>query len=235
MSAKDLDAIRKQTEQNSIQMQRMQQQLNAQNARRQPEGEFYRAPAPQPKPQPQYNEVEPEEELINTIAQHATTEATRRVMENMNAINGAGEQVKKRMQRLVEKYPALQDENSKFVQTARDEYKRIAEENPGLDEATRYELSVESTASLLGARPVNQQFDPFKMGEDFTLPPANNPARGSGRSGKSRLTPNIIANAKIMGINVDPNTKEGQANLKELDEYSARFNADVDESQYKYR
>ena len=235
MSAKDLDRLQRQTEQNSIQLQ----QLNANNARRpQGEGEFYRAPAPQAQPQPrqpQYNEVEPEEELIQNIALHAANEATRRVQENMNAINGAGEQVKKRMQRLVEKYPALQDENSQFVQTARDEYKRIAEENPGLDEATRYELSVESTASLLGARPVNKQFDPFTLGEDFTLPPANNPARGSGRSGKTRLTPNIIANAKIMGINVDPKTKDGQANLKELDEYSARFNADVDETQYKYR
>jgi hypothetical protein len=38
-----------------------------------------------------------------------------------------------------------------------------------------------------------------------------------------------------MGINVDPKTKEGQANLAELSEYSHRFNADQDESQFRYK
>jgi hypothetical protein len=220
-----------------VKIQQQQNELNRLNALKQPPKQdgFYQAPAPKPAPEEtqQYNQVDPDQELIENIATYAANVATQKVQANMQAFTGASEQVKGRMQRLIEKYPALQDENSKFVITARDEYQRIAQENPGLDEATRYELSVETTASKLGARPVNIPFDP---NQDFVMPSSSNPARSERRSGgKSRLTANIIANAKIMGINVDPTTKDGQQNLKELDEYSARFNADVDESQYKYR
>ncbi len=238
MSAKELEQLRLQQERNSVKIQQQERELQRLQAQRQPAPQndgFYRAPAaPAPKPETQqYNQVDPDQELIENIATFAANVATQKVQENMQAFQGAGEQVKQRMQRLVEKYPALQDENSKLVVKARDEYQRIAQENPGLDEATRYELSVESAASGIGARPVNMPFDP---NQDFVMPSSHNPARSERRTGgKSRLNSNIIANAKIMGINVDPTTKDGQANLKELDEYSARFNADVDETQYKYR
>lgn len=239
MSAKELEQMRLQQERTNIQLQKQQQEIQRLNARRpepQRQENFYQEPQRQAAPQQeshQYNEVDPDKELIENIATYAANVATQKVQANMQAFNDAGAGVKNRMQRLIEKYPALSDENSKLVTRARDEYQRIATENPSLDEATRYELSVESAASHLGARPVNIPFDP---NQDFTMPAHSNPARSERRSsGKSRLTPNIIANAKIMGINVDPNTKDGQANLKELDEYSARYNADADESQYKYR
>jgi hypothetical protein len=235
MSAKELEQMRLQQERTNVQLQKHQQEIQRLNARR-PEPakpEFYREPEQQHAPQNQYNEVDPDKELIENIATYAANVATQKVQSNMQSFQDAGAQVKQRMQRLVEKYPALGDEGSKLVIRARDEYQRIATENPSLDEATRYELSVESAASHLGARPVNIPFDP---NQDFVMPSSHNPARSDRRSsGKSRLTPNIIANAKIMGINVDPNTKDGQQNLKELDEYSARYNADVDESQYKYK
>lgn len=234
MSA-ELERLRRQQEANAIEIQRMKMRQNSEQARRQsPEEEVIEEqvdPRYIQQQQPQYNTVTPEQ-----IAIHAANLAAERVQKNISAYTEAGDKVKMRMNRLIQEYPALQDENSQMVIRARDEYQRIAAENPSLDEATRYELSVKSAASALGAVPVNASAEHYAM-QDFVMPSNSdqNPSRGNSRGGKSRLTQNIIANAKIMGINVDPRTPEGKQNLKELDEYSARFNADADESMYKYR
>ncbi len=234
MSAKDLERLQRQQEANAIAIQRMQMRQNAEQARRvpgeQPEEEFYEPPQGYvpPEQQPRYNEVSPEQ-----IAVHAANLAADQVHKKMENYNALEQTVTKRMKRLTEEFPALQDEGSRLVLKARDEYQRIAQENPSLDEATRYELAVKSAAASIGARPVNAPIDP---NEDFTMPSSHNPARSSGRrSGKSRLTANILGNAKIMGINIDPNTKDGKQNLEELEESTARFNADADETMYKYR
>jgi hypothetical protein len=134
------------------------------------------------------------------------------------------------MERLVADFPALAEENSDLVGKSRQVYARIARENPTLDQATRYELAVREAAAAIGARPTSTPPEDA----DWTMGPGSNPALPS-RSSRSRLTPHIVANARFMGINVDAKTKDGQRNLKELSEYSARFNADVDESASKYR
>lgn len=231
MSAKNLTDMQKQLEAQAIQIERLKRGQQTQQARREPEQEFFRAPPQETHfvpPEQEYNEVDP-----NEIALKAANIAAEHVQKRMQNYSELEANVKKRMNRLIEEYPALQDETSQLVKVAREEYQRIAQENPTLDEATRYELSVKSAASSIGARPVNAPFDP---NQDFVMPSNHNPAMPKGgRKGKSRLTSNILANARIMGINVDPNTKEGQANLAELEESTARFNADADESMYKYR
>ncbi len=225
MSAKSLAELQRMQESNAIQIERLKRQQQMQNARREePEHEEYVPP----EPQRTYNEVTPE-----MIAQHAANLAADHVTKRMQNYGEVEAAVKKRMNRLVEEYPALQDEHSHFVKVAREEYQRIAAENPSLDEATRYELSVKSAASALGAKPVNAPIDPFS---DFVMPANSNPARltRTGK-GKSRLTQPILQNAMAMGINIDPNTDDGKKNLAELEESTIRFNADADESMYKYR
>ena len=228
MSAEELKRLRLQNEANAVEIQRLKMRSHA------PQQHTQHQPPPQQHFQPQqeveYAEVDPEE-----IAVRAANIAADRVQKHMQNYGEVEQTVKKRMNRLVEQFPALQDESSRLVQKAREEYQRIAVENPTLDEATRYELSVQSAASMIGARPVNAPVD--LSNEDFVMPSQNNPAisRGSKRGGKSRLTSNILANAKIMGINIDPNTPEGKRNLEELEESTVRFNADADETMYKYR
>lgn len=231
MSAKNLQDMQRQLESQAIQIERLKRGQQTQQARREPEQEFFRAPPEQETfvpPEKEYNEVTPEQ-----IAMHAANIAAEKVTKHIQNYGELEAGVKKRMNRLIEEYPALTDETSQLVAKAREEYQRIAQENPTLDEATRYELSVKSAASAIGARPVNAPFDP---NQDFVMPSGHNPALPKGgKKGKSRLTTNILQNARIMGINVDPNTKEGQANLAELEESTIRFNADADESMYKYK
>lgn len=176
---------------------------------------------------------DPNQAMLEAIVQHAATRAAQTVQQNQQDNSGVEASVKKRMERLVEDYPALRQEDSDLVTKSRQIYSRITQENPGLDDATKYELAVREAASVLGARPISAPVEDYATG-DFVMPVSRNPARPT-RSTKSRLTPEIIANARLMGINVDPNNAEGKKNLAELSEYSSRFNADVNEDQFKYR
>jgi hypothetical protein len=241
MTPEEAKRLRLQQEANSAAIARMQMQLQAQGATHRTQREDVEdEPQPQPNgnPQagagaPQYQQVDPNIAMLNAITNAAAQRATQQVQQNLNANDSVTQKVKTRMQRLVADYPALAQEDSDLVVRSRESYARIAHENPGLDEATRYELAVREAASLIGARPVNAPVEDFATG-DFVMPAGRNPALPT-RATKSRLTDKIIANARLMGINVDPQTKEGKQNLAELSEYSARFNADVDESQYRYR
>lgn len=241
--ADDLKRLKAQQEANSAAIARMQMQLQAQNARRQDvveddeEDDVQHNPqARQPTPgttQPQYQQVDPNLAVLQHLTAQAANAATQQVQKNLNASNDIEAKIKARMQRLVGDYPALTQEDSDLVIQSRAIYTRISAENPALDEATKYELAVREAASLIGARPVNAPIDAYAA-QDFVVPAGRNPSLPT-RTTKSRLTPNIIANAKLMGINVDPNSVEGKKNLAELSDYSARFNADQDESQFRYR
>lgn len=239
MTPEEAKRLKIQQEANSAAIARMQMQLQAQGGGRQTHREdvedepVQQVQQQQQQPNPQYQQVDPNIAMLNAITNAAAQRATQQVQQNLNANSDVTDKVKKRMQRLVGDYPALAQEDSDLVVRSREIYARIAHENPGLDEATRYELAVREAASLVGARPVNAPVEDFATG-DFVMPAGRNPALPT-RATKSRLTDKIIANARLMGINVDPQTKEGKQNLAELSEYSARFNADVDESQYRYR
>lgn len=236
--SEELKRMRAMQEAQAAQIQRLNMQLQAQGARREEYEEVEEVehqPQYQQPQQPQYNQVQHEQMVMNQLANEAAARAARQVQQNMQSTQNVQQTINKRMERLVQEYPAIQEDDSILTNEARKVYQRITAENPTMNEADKYELSVREAASRIGARPVNQEFD---INQDFVLPAATgtNFAKGSGKSGKlNRLNEKIIQNAMALGINVDPKTKEGQANLKELNENSARFNADVDDSQYKYR
>lgn len=232
MSAEDIRRVKQQQEANAIRLQRLEMQLNAQNARREPVEEEPQYHQPQ---EPQYNQVDQNQMLLDQITQRAAHDASQRVIDQVSAHQTAEKAVKTRMDRLIADYPAVQQEDSALVIKARDIYQRINTENPGLDAASKYELAIREAASAIGARPVSKSFDAFS--EDFTMPSNSgyNPAKGNAKSGRSRLTTNIVKNAMALGINVDAKTPEGKKNLAELDEYSERFNADADEAHFRYK
>lgn len=238
MSAEEQRRIRQQQEANAVRLQRLEMQVNAQNARvQEPDDEDqpqYHQPQ-QPPQQPQYNQVDPNKLLLDQITANAANLASQHVINNVSAHQTAEKAVKSRMDRLIADYPAVQQEDSALVIKARDIYQRINTENPNLDPATKYELAIREAASAIGARPVTAPVD--ITNEDFTMSSNTgyNPARGNTKSGKSRLTQKIIQNAMALGINVDAKTPEGKKNLVELDEYSGRFNADADESHFRYK
>lgn len=226
----DVNTLKKQLDATNIRLQQMQYQLQQQR-QQQPQQQEEQVQFQQPpvqQPQQQYNQHQVQE-VINNITQ----QVSQQVMQSQNANNEVQENVKKRMQRLTAAYPALTDEESPLVIKARDIYTRINQENPNLDMATKYELSVREAASLLSARPVNAPIE--DVIQDFTQPANVNHSVSRRKGNKSRLNDKIIQNAMLMGINVDPSTPQGKKNLEELSEYSARFNADQDESQFRYR
>lgn len=188
-----------------------------------------------PPPMDEYGSpVDPNKIILQAITNQASAQASKFVEEKHTKQKAAEDNIKSRMKRLVSDFPALSEEGSDLVTKAREVYGRISQENPGLDEATKYELCVREAATLIGARPTSiapEDDSAWTMGSSTR----HNPALPTGKAGKSRLTPAILANARLMGINVDPKTKDGQKNLKELSEYSSRFNADQDESSYRYR
>jgi 3-oxoacyl-ACP reductase-like protein len=188
------------------------------------------AAAAAPAAQPQYQQVDQATAILN----HLVGEASKKVVSDLGARDGAQSKIKMRMERLLKDYPALGDDDSALVTKAREYYARIQQENPGLDEATRYEVAVQTAAAYLGARPVTAPAVDL-ANSDWTMPTGKNNPSLPRKQTKSRLTPAIIQNARLMGINVDPNSAEGKKNLEELSEYSARFNADQDESQYRYQ
>lgn len=247
MNEEQLRRLKMQNDANAAAIARMNMQLQAQNARRkgddddddddapvaqrhQPQ-QRYETPAQfqNPTAQQRYQAEDPNAVVLNHLVEQAAQKASENLANNQNIES----KIKARMQRLVADYPALTQEDSSLVIKSREVYSRITQENPGLDEATKYELAVREAASVVGARPVNTPAEVFAT-SDFVMPVGNNPAAVT-RSTKSRLTPQIIRNAQLMGINVDPNSVEGKKNLAELSEYSARFNADVNEDQYRYR
>lgn len=179
----------------------------------------------------QQPQVDPNQLMMQAVTQKAAYDAAQMVAHQQQVQGRYTQTVTDRMDRLVTDYPALTDENSTLVQRARMIYQRVSGENPGLDEATKYELSVREAASALGARPVTL---PAEEDAGWTMGQQHNPSLPSKQT-RSRLTPAIITNAKLFGLDVDPKSRVGQANLKELSEYSARFNADRDESHVKYR
>jgi hypothetical protein len=239
--ADDDKRLKQQLDANSAAIARMQMLLEA-SVRQQPQGQQqfeddeddFVPPQHQPnqQQQQQYQVADPNVMLMQAITAQAAKQAADKVTADQAAITQRQTSVKTRMERLLSDYPALKQEDSPLVARARDSYARIKQENPGLDEATRYELAVREAAGIVGARPLSAPLDT----QDWTMPvnSASNPAVGK-QNTKSRLTPEIVANARLMGINVDANTVDGKKNLAELSEYSARFNADVDESQYRYR
>lgn len=240
----ELRRLKAQQEANSAAIARMNMQLQAQNARRgsqeddeeddlPPQQQHQQAPQQQQQQAPQYQQADPNALILQAITNQAANIATQKVQQNLTATGDVESKIKGRMQRLVADYPALQDEGSELVVKSREIYARIAHENPSLDEATRYELAAREAASILGARPVNAPVEDYAA-SDYVMPVGRNPAVST-RSNKSRLTPNIIANARLMGINVDPSTPDGKKNLAELSEYSGRFNADADETMYRYK
>lgn len=231
MSSDELRRMKAQQDNLAAQLHRTQLQLQAQQARKAPDDEFEEEE--EGTYTPNYIQAQPDEAIVNSIAQKAAQQAAYNVQQNLNAQNQVQENVKTRMKRLVDEYPAIQDENSQLTVRARDAYARITTENPTLDEASKYELAVREAASRLGARPVNAPVEDYAM--DYTMPTGRSAASSSPRASKNRLTENIVKNAMAMGINVDPNSAEGKKNLAELNEYSARFNADADEQAFKYR
>lgn len=235
MSADEQRRIRQQQEANAVRLQRLEMQVNSQNARREPPQEEEEQPQFHQPQQPQYNQVDPNQMLLDQITANAANLASQHVINNVSAHQTAEKAVKSRMDRLIADYPAVQQEDSALVIKARDIYQRINTENPSLDPATKYELAIREAASALGARPVTSSADVTH--EDFTMSSNSgyNPSRGNPKSGKSRLTQKILQNAMALGINVDAKTPDGKKNLAELDEYSGRFNADADENHFRYK
>lgn len=230
--------LQAQLEANTAALSRTQMQLQALNARmqqgyqqqpqqyQQPQFEQEQVYEDSPAPQPDPNAL-----ILQAITQKAAQDATAAVEWRRGQMDAYQDNVKTRMERLMQDYPALADESSVLVSRARQVYDRVQRENPGLDNATKYELAVREAASTLGARPVTLPAEDagWTMGDG-----GQNPALPT-KTGKSRLTGPIIKNAQAYGINIDPKTKEGQANLRELSEYTARFNADRNEEHLKYR
>ena len=214
---------------NAMRLQRLEVQMQADRARKTADGDDEVVYHELPPEEKQYNQVDQQQLLIEQL----TRTVTERVGANLQAHNTIAKTIDNRMQRLVDEFPAIQEDDSPLTVASRDEYARITRENPTLNEADKYELAVKSAAVRIGARPVNQQFDP---NQDFTLSPQGgfNPAKKRKASG-NRLTNNIVQNAMALGIPVDPKTPEGKRNLEELNEYAARFNADVDESHLRFK
>lgn len=229
--------LKAQLDANTAAIQQMQRQAPPQQYAPEPGYDPYYSEPPMgygPPPGDPYGApVDPNKIIMQAITNQASAMAAKHVEDKYVRAKGQEENIKSRMKRLVSDFPALSEEGSDLVNKSREVYSRITQENPGLDEATKYELSVREAATLIGARPATiapEDDSAWTMGSSTV----RNPALPS-KSTKSRLTPNIINNARAMGINVDPKTREGQQNLKELSEYSARFNADQDETAFRYR
>ena len=241
MSADEIRRMRALQEAQAAQIQRLNLELQAQKARVDDEDEEvveyidpnFNPHNPGAPVQTVYNQVTQDQMVMNHLANQAAERAAMKVQQNLQSTQNVQTSIQKRMERLVAEYPAIQEDDSQLTQKAREVYARITAENPTINEADKYELAVREAASRIGARPVNTEFDP---NQDFVMPSNVNPARGNPRSGKlNRLNDKIVQNAMALGINVDPKSKEGQDNLRELNEYSARFNADADETAYRYR
>lgn len=235
MSGNDeMKRLRQIQEANAIAIQRMQNQLKAQGAKPLPrEEEHEEIPditQQQQFQQPQYQQVDPNgalvQQIINQAGQHAA---------NQIANQGVAEsQVKSRMGALMEKYPALRQDDHALTVRARDEYTILQRTNPSLDQATAYELAAANAASFLGIRPHNQSMDDY-MQYDYTMGARSSLSAAPTRKGKNRLTKEIVTFADFLGIDIDSRGQNGKKNLEELNEYTERFKADRDESEFRYK
>lgn len=236
----ELKRIKAQQEAQAMELQRLKfQNQRQQNYRPEPDAVYQTTVQDVHQPQSEYNAADDQEAMIEALTQRITQKVTENVSAYQNAVKG----VDTRMERLINKYPAIQEDDSPLTKVARDEYARISRENPGLittDKGAAYELAVETAAARLGARPMNSEYNPM---QDYTLSagPMNNPARGSNSSKSMKfLTPKILANFEAFAkdhpdFNMDPSTPQGKKNLEELNQYSERYKANVDEDHLKYR
>lgn len=242
MSGDDIKRLQRQNEVNSAAIQRLNMQLQAERAKRPTNQGYHETHEEEIVNPPGYNEamndgyrpVDPQQVVIDHITQQATKKASELVANNIAHQTNAATASQARMKKLLSDFPSLGQEDSDLVITARDVYARLDKERPDLSQADKYERAVFEAASIVGARPVNAPIESYAA-QDYVMPAGRNPALPQNKGSKSRLTPNIIDNAKLMGINVDPNTPEGKKNLAELSVYSTRFNADADEDHFRYR
>lgn len=169
-------------------------------------------------------------QLVNAIKEAVKQELRPELEESLTQHSDTKAQVEGRMQRLVSDYPDIRQEGSTLTNEARSVYQRIKGENPGLDEATVYELSVREAASNLGVMPVSRRQTQQSTTESFTVPSRDGSGKVTGsKRMKSRLTPEIIMAAQALGIDTDdPKIRA------ELNDYTIRFDADRDERRIKY-
>lgn len=236
---KEIQRLKMQQDANAIAIQRMQNQLRAQGAQpiqRQPQqrqieqtNEEIPDLTQQQQPQ-QYQQVDPNAAIVNHIINQAGQQAAQTVA-NQTITHS---QIQKRMGDLMDKYPALRQDDHPLTIRSRDEYAQIQRANPNLDQATAYELAAANAASFLGLRPHNQSMEEY-MQYDYTMGANSSLSSAPQKKGKMRLTKPIVQFADIMGIQVDSRTPEGKKNLAELNEYTERFKADRDESEYRYK
>ncbi len=238
MSADEIRRIKANQEAQAMELQRLKMQSQRQNM-----NQPYVPSPPEQYTQhetvvhDEYNAVDEQNAMIEAITQKVTQQVTNNVAAYQNAVKG----VDNRMERLIKKYPGIQDDDHPITKQARDEYARISKENPGListDKGAAYELAVETAAATLGVRPANQEYNPM---QDYTLSAGGgqNLQRRTSKSGNF-LTPKILANFEVLAknhpdFNMDPSTPQGKKNLEELNEYSERYRANVDESHIRYK
>ncbi len=235
---KEIARLKMQQDANAIAIQRMQNQLRAQGAQpRQQAAPQQQQYVPEEIPdltqqqQPQqYQQVDPNAAIVNHIITQAGQHAANQVA-NQTITHS---QIQARMGTLMDKYPALRQDDHPLTIRSRDEYAQIQRANPQLDQATAYELAAANAASFLGLRPHNQSMEEY-MQYDYTMGANPSLSAGPTKKGKMRLTKPIVQFADIMGIPVDSRTPEGKKNLAELNEYTERFKADRDESEYRYK
>jgi hypothetical protein len=240
---KELQRLRQIQDNNTVAIERMRRQLASQGAQPKPAprvqqfeetDEFPDPTQMQQQPQnqgPQYNPVDPNGALVQHIIQAASQHAA-----NTLANNGVGEaQVRARMGELMDQYPALRQDDHPLTIRARDEMGVILKKNPALDQATAYELATAKAAAFLRVAPANQSLDEY-MQYDYTMGvnPGFSAAPTRGEK-NDYLTKEIIYFADLVGVPVDSRTPEGKAALKKLNEYSKRFKAHIDQSEYKSR
>ncbi len=238
---KEIQRLRALQDANAVAIQRMKNQMQAQGARpRQQQVEVddddeqfvppENLPQNQRQQGPQYQQVDPNGQLVQHIIQQAGQHAANQVA-NQTVGQSA---IKARMEGLMEKYPAMRQDDHPLTIRARDEFARIQKINPNLDQATAYELAAADAASFLGIRPHNQSIEEY-MKYDYTMGSNSSLSAAPKKTRGSRLTKPILQFADAVNINVDARTPEGKKNLEELAEYTERFKADRDESEFKYK
>ena len=228
---KDLQRLKAQQDANAMAIERMRRQMQANGAQQQSRQEPEEIPDPiTQQHQPQYQQVDPNgalvQQIINQAGQHAANHIANQTV--------AQSQVQARMGALMEKFPGLRQDDHPLTIRARDEYAQLTKTNPSLDQATAYELAAANAASFLGIRPHNQNMEEY-MKYDYTMGANPSLSAAPTKRGKNRLTKEIITFADFVGINVDARTPEGKKNLEQLNEYTERFKADRDESEYRYK
>ncbi len=238
--AKELQRLKAIQDNNTVAIERMRRQMASQGAQPKPaprvqqfeESDEFPDPTQQyqQQPGPQYAPVDPNGALVHHIINAASQHAAQAL-----ANNGVTEAaVKARMGELMDQYPALRQDDHPLTIRARDEMGIITKKNPGLDQATAYELATAKAAAFLRVAPANQSLDDY-MQYDYTMgatPISASPQRGEKNT---YLTKEIVYFADLVGVPVDSRTPEGKKALAFLNEASKRYKANVDQSEFKYK